>query len=50
MGTAKVTFGRIAVGLYKYKGHRMIPAFVIADLQKEYEENCKKKEKARKFN
>ena len=34
----------------KYKGHRMIPAFVIADLEKEYEENCKKKEKTRKFN
>ena len=34
----------------KYKGHRMIPAFVIADLEKEYEVNCKKEEKTRKFN
>ena len=34
----------------KYKGHRTIPAFVISDLEKEYEDNCKRKEKSRKFN
>ena len=34
----------------KYKGHKTIPAFIISDLEKEYEDNCQMKEKYRKFN
>ena len=34
----------------KYKGHRTIPAFVITDLEKEYEDKRKQKDKPRKFN